>query len=310
MQNLVTKIYSISMPSCLSLQDLRAYVELCKPRVVALMILTSIVGMQLAVPGFVPWQIMVFGNLGIALMAFGAAAINHLIDRRIDSHMRRTQNRPMPTQQLSLLQASLFAAFLTLAGFLILILIINPLTAWLTLLTFIAYAFIYTAYLKHATPQNIVIGGLSGAMPPLLGWVAVTGNINPQALLLVLLIFLWTPPHFWSLAIHRYEDYAKAKIPMLPNTHGIAYTKLQILLYTVLLTAASFLPFCINMSGWIYIAIASLLNIRFFYLALKLYRDKSSYSHPHPIAMKTFRFSIIYLMILFLALLIDHWSII
>jgi protoheme IX farnesyltransferase len=305
MPNPLTKTYSISMPAFASLRHWRAYVELCKPRVVALMILTSIVGMQLAVPGFVPWQVMIFGNSGIALMACGAAALNHLIDRHIDANMRRTERRPLPAQQLTLIQAIFFAAFLTMAGFLILILLINPLTAWLTLLTFIAYAFVYTAYLKHATPQNIVIGGLSGAMPPLLGWISVTGHIHPQALLLVLLIFLWTPPHFWSLAIHRYEDYAKAKIPMLPNTHGIAYTKLQILLYTILLSAASLLPFCINMSGWIYLSIAVVLDTRFFMLALKLYRQPSS-----QIAMKTFRFSIVYLMILFLALLIDHWSIV
>lgn len=287
------------------IKTLNAYAELCKPRVVALMILTSVVGMQLAVPGLVPWRIMIFGNLGIALMAFGAAAINHLIDRRIDANMRRTQNRPIPSQQLSVLQASLFAALMTVVGFMILILMINKLTAVLTLLTFVAYAFVYTAWLKHATSQNIVIGGLSGAMPPLLGWVAVSGQINAQALLLVLLIFLWTPPHFWALAIHRYEDYAKAEIPMLPNTHGISYTKLQILLYTILLSMASLLPFCINMSGWIYLVAVILLNTRFFYWALKLYRC----IEPEPkIALQTFRFSIIYLMLLFLALLIDHWS--
>lgn len=302
MQNPATKTLSAST-FLFSIEGLRAYGELCKPRVVALMILTSVVGMQLAVPGLVPWQVMVFGNLGIALMAFGAAAINHLIDRRIDARMRRTQNRPMPTQQLSILQASVFAVSLTIIGFMILIFMINTLTALLTLLTFVGYAFVYTAWLKHTTSQNIVIGGLSGAMPPLLGWVAVTGQINPQALLLVLLIFLWTPPHFWALAIYRYEDYARAEVPMLPNTHGIAYTKLQILLYTILLSIASFLPFCIDMSSWIYLVAVILLDTRFFYWALKLYR------HTEPkIALKTFRFSIIYLMLLFLALLIDHWS--
>lgn len=302
MQNPATKTLSASA-FLLSLQDLRAYGELCKPRVVALMILTSIVGMQLAVPGLVPWKIMVFGNLGIALMAFGAAAINHLIDRRIDAYMRRTRNRPMPTQQLSVLQASVFAVMLTVMGFMILIWMINSLTALLTLLTFVGYAFVYTAWLKHTTSQNIVIGGLSGAMPPLLGWVAVTGQINPQALLLVLLIFLWTPPHFWALAIYRHEDYARAEIPMMPNTHGIAYTKLQILLYTILLSIASLLPFCIDMSGWLYLAAVMILNTRFFYWALKLYRYNDI-----KIALQTFRFSIIYLMLLFLALLIDHWS--
>jgi len=303
MQTPATKILSPSSFLLSLQQDLRAYGELCKPRVVALMLLTSIVGMQLAVPGLVPWRIMVFGNLGIALMAFGAAAINHLIDRRIDAHMRRTRNRPIPTQQLSILQAGVFALVLTIIGFLILIFMINSLTALLTLFTFIGYAFVYTAWLKHTTSQNIVIGGLSGAMPPLLGWVAVTGQMNPQALLLVLLIFLWTPPHFWALAIYRHEDYARAEVPMLPNTHGIEYTKLQILLYTILLSIASLLPFCINMSGWIYLIAVIILNTRFFYWALKLYR-----SADIKIALQTFRFSIIYLMLLFLALLIDHWS--
>jgi len=270
------------------------------------MILTSIVGMQLAVPGLVPLKIMIFGNGGIALMAFGAAAMNHFLDRHIDSRMRRTCSRPLPSQQLSAFEAVTFSLILTLTGFLLLLFKINLLTALLTLLTFIGYAFIYTAYLKHATPQNIVIGGLSGAMPPLLGWVAVTGHVDPQALLLVLLIFVWTPPHFWALAIHRYEDYASAQIPMLPNTHGIPYTALNILLYTILLAVVSLLPFCIGMSGWIYFFMAMLLNVGFLYLAVKLFLHRHDKT-PSSIALKTFRFSIWYLMLLFLALLVDHW---
>jgi protoheme IX farnesyltransferase len=279
------------------------YWELCKPRVVALMILTVIVGMQLATPGLVPWQVLLYGNVGIAMIACAAAAINHIVDRRFDTLMRRTQNRPLPMQQLSTLQALIFALVLGCSGMVILITLINKLTAILALLTFIGYALVYTVYLKHATPQNIVIGGLSGALPPLLGWTAVTGQISPQPLLLVLIIFLWTPPHFWSLAVHRRLDYAKAEIPMLPNTHGVAYTKILILLYTFLLFASSLLPFALGASSWIYLCVAVVLGGRFFYWVWRLYR-----SNDDVIAWKCFRFSIIYLMNLFLALLIDHWS--
>jgi protoheme IX farnesyltransferase len=286
-------------------KSITSYWELCKPRVVALMILTSIVGMQLSVPGFVPWKVMMFGNLGIALMAFGAAAFNHLIDRKIDLKMHRTQQRPLPLQELTSKEAFLFATILTVSGFIILISQINFLTALLTLFTFIGYAFIYTIYLKHATSQNIVIGGLSGAMPPLLGWVAVTGHIAPEALLLVFIIFLWTPPHFWALAIHRFEDYKRAEIPMLPNTHGIPYTKIQIVLYTILMCIASVLPYFLHMSGWIYLVTIILLDARFLYLALHLYYDKES-----KLAFPTFRYSILYLMGLFTVLLIDHWSVV
>ena len=284
-------------------QDWRCFLELCKPRVVSLILLTVIVGMQLATKGLVSWRILLFGNLGIGLVASSAAAINHLVDQRFDTLMRRTQNRPLPMQRLNTLQASIFAFLLGCIGMLLLITQVNALTAWLTLATFIGYALIYTIYLKHATPQNIVIGGLSGALPPLLGWVAVTGQLDPQPWLLVLMIFLWTPPHFWALAIHRREDYAKADIPMLPNTHGVHYTKLQILLYTFLLFASSMLPFAVGMSGWIYLSCAVLLGGRFFCWALRLYRTDDAV-----IALKTFRFSIVYLMGIFLALLIDHWS--
>ena len=286
------------------LQKMQAYKALCKPRVVALMILTSIVGMQLAVPGLVPWKILVFANMGIALMSFGAAAINHIIDAHYDARMRRTCHRPLPAEQLNRQQASLFALALSLTGFLILLTQINFLTAFLTLLTFIGYAFIYTAFLKHLTPQNIVIGGLSGAMPPLLGYTAVAGVLTPQAGLLTLLIFVWTPPHFWALAIHRFEDYARADIPMLPNTHGIIYTKLHILLYTLLLGVISFLPFCIGMSGKIYLIGIIILNSRFIYLAVKLYLEKNQHTKT---AFQIFKFSIIYLMWMYILLLFDHW---
>lgn len=282
---------------------MRRYYELCKPRVVALMILTVVVGMQLATEGLVPWQVLVYGNLGIALVACSAAAINHVVDQRFDALMRRTAKRPLPMQHITSTQGIVFALVLGCIGITILITKINSLTAILTLLTFIGYALIYTVYLKHATPQNIVIGGLSGALPPLLGWTAVTGQITAQPLLLVLMIFLWTPPHFWALAIHRREDYAKADIPMLPNTHGVSYTKSLIVLYTFLLLASSLLPFAIGMNGWIYLVSAVILGGRFFYWSWRLYRTDSN-----EIAWKTFRFSIIYLMGIFLALLIDHWS--
>ena len=278
------------------------YLELCKPRVVALMVLTSVVGMCLATPGLIPWQILVFGNLGIALAAGSAAAINHLADYRIDSLMSRTQNRPMPTGKVSTQQVILFAVILCVLAMSVLVYFVNVLTAVLTFTSIVAYAGIYTFYLKHATSQNIVIGGLAGAAPPLLGWVAVTGHVDPPALLLMLIIFVWTPPHFWALAIARVDEYAKAKVPMLPNTHGIPYTKLNIIFYTILLTAVTLLPFAINSSGWIYLVIALLLDARFLQWTLRLKR-----SDDPKIAMQTFRYSISYLMYLFLALLIDHY---
>ncbi|MFC3909224.1 heme o synthase [Legionella dresdenensis] len=280
----------------------RDYLELCKPRVVALMLLTVVVGMYLAVPGWVPVQTLVAALLGIGCCASSAAAINHLVDKRIDAIMARTSKRPVARGRVSVRQAILFAAILGVTGLWILTCWVNALTAALTFITLIGYAGIYTGYLKRATPQNIVIGGLAGAAPPLLGWTAVTGHFDPQALLLVLIIFTWTPPHFWALAIYRFEEYRNAEIPMLPVTHGIAFTKLHVLLYTILLLVVSVLPFVIGMSGWIYLIGALALGVRFLYWAVALYR-----TNKPVIAMRTFRFSIVYLMLLFVVLLIDHY---
>ncbi len=281
----------------------RDYLELCKPRVVLLMLVTTVVGMCLASSGFVSPSVLVFGNLGIALSASAAAVINHLVDRHIDVLMRRTQRRPIVQGKVSPLHAMIFATILMSLGLFILVWQVNVLTAELTFLTLIGYAVVYTMFLKHATSQNIVIGGAAGAAPPLLGWVAVTGHIAPQAWLLMLIIFVWTPPHFWALAIAREKDYAKAKVPMLPNTHGIPFTKLCILLYTILLTVITWLPFIIKMSGWYYFIGANVLNGVFLYYSLRLYLErKESW------AMKTFWFSIVYLFLLFVLLLLDHYS--
>ena len=280
----------------------RDYLELTKPKVVALMIITSAIGMLLATEGMVPWTILVLGNLGIALCAGSAATVNHLVDRRIDIHMARTQRRPMAQGRLNPISAMAFALILGVSGMAILLIWINPVTAWLTLGSLLGYAVIYTLFLKRATPQNIVIGGLAGAAPPLLGWTAVTGQIDAEGLLLVLIIFAWTPPHFWALAIHRKAEYAKVDIPMLPVTHGERYTKLHILLYTFILLAVSMLPFVIHMSGPIYLAAALVLGVRFIDWAWALWRD----SRPHA-AIKTFKFSLWYLLWLFVALLVDHY---
>ena len=253
-------------------------------------------------PGMVPWPIIIWGNLGIAMAAGSAAAVNHVIDRRIDGQMGRTSNRPVAKGKVKPLHALIFAAVLAVIGLGILYALVNPMTAWLTLASSIGYAFVYTGYLKRATPQNIVIGGLAGAMPPLLGWVAVTGTLDPNALLLVLIIYAWTPPHFWALAIHKRDEYAKVEIPMLPVTHGLEFTGLQILLYTVLLIISTMLPYVVGMSGFIYLVGVTLLNIRFLYWALRLYRG--AYEKA---AMKTFWYSIIYLMLLFVLLLVDHY---
>ena len=280
----------------------RDYLELCKPRVVALMVLTAIVGMYLATPGQVQWHVLCFATLGIALAAASAAAINHLVDRNIDCMMARTRGRPLPSGRVSPRHAWYLAAVLGVASMLILVCLVNLLTAVLTFLTLIGYAGIYTLYLKRATPQNIVIGGAAGAAPPLLGWVAVTGHLDPQALLLVLIIFVWTPPHFWALAIHRYKEYARANIPMLPVTHGIAFTKLSVFLYTLLLTAVTLLPVTIGMNGWLYLVGALLLDVGFLYWAgVLLWTQRAD------AALKTFRYSIVYLMMLFIILLIDHY---
>lgn len=278
------------------------YFELCKPRVVMLMILTSIVGMCLATSKAIPLMTLILGNLGIALVAGAAAALNHVADQRIDRIMGRTQNRPIVQGKISTQSSLIFASILCVIGMFILIYFINTLTAILTFLSLIGYAVVYTLYLKRATPQNIVIGGIAGAIPPLLGWTAITGAINPQALLLVLIIYIWTPPHFWALAIYRLEDYAKANIPMLPHTHGVWYTKLNIVLYTILLICVTALPYAIHMSGLIYFVGVMIANAVFFYHAVYLFfTDKKEQ------AIRTFRYSIYYLGVLFLLLLIDHY---
>ena len=280
----------------------RDYKELTKPNVVALMILTSIIGMCMAVPGMVPWQPLILGNLGIALCAGAAATVNHLIDQRVDLRMSRTRNRPVAQGRVGNVQAGVFALALGGAGMAILLIWINALTAWLTLASLVGYAFIYTLFLKRATPQNIVIGGLAGAAPPLLGWTAVTGEVHGHALLLVLIIFAWTPPHFWALAIHRREEYAAVDIPMLPVTHGVAFTKLHIRLYTVIMFLITLLPFATRLSGPLYLLGAVVLGIGFLYWAIVLMRG----SNPNA-PMETFKYSIIYLMALFVVMLLDHY---
>nr|WP_256474717.1 heme o synthase [Pseudomonas inefficax] len=280
----------------------RDYLELTKPKVVVLMLITSLAGMFLATRAGVSWSVLLFGNLGIGLCAGGAAVVNHVLDRRIDALMARTHKRPLAQGRVGPLPALLFALVLALLGMALLLVFTNPLTAWLTLASLLGYAVLYTGFLKRATPQNIVIGGLAGAAPPLLGWVAVSGHVSAEPLLLVLIIFAWTPPHFWALAIHRKEEYAKADIPMLPVTHGERYTKLHILLYTLVLLAVSLLPYTIHMSGLLYLACALVLGLRFLQWAWVLYRG----SRPHA-AIGTFKYSIGYLFALFIALLLDHY---
>jgi protoheme IX farnesyltransferase len=280
----------------------RDYYELCKPRVVYLMILTSLVGMFLAVPGMVPLDVLILGNFGIALVAASGAVVNHLIDRKIDIKMARTHNRPVAQGRVDPMQAAMFALTIGVAGMAIMLIWVNALSAWLTLASFIGYAFIYTGYLKHATPQNIVIGGLAGAMPPLLGWSAVSNTVDPNAVILVLIIFAWTPPHFWALAIHRKDDYANSGVPMLPVTHGERVTKIHILVYTLILIATSTLPYFSGLSGLTYLAVALLSGAGFLYYACKL-MFRPAASTP----MDTFRYSIVYLAILFVALMIDHY---
>lgn len=280
----------------------RDYYEMTKPNVVMLLLLTALEGMCLATPNWVNAKILICGLLGIGMLSASAAVINHVVDHKIDSVMARTFNRPVAKGKVSINHALWFAGTLGVLGFVVLALFVNMLTAWLTLASLVGYAFIYTMYLKRATPQNIVIGGLAGAAPPLLGWTAVTGEVHSHALLLVLIIFTWTPPHFWALAIHREKDYAKAKVPMLPVTHGVAFTKTSVLLYTVLLGLVCLLPYLTGMSDLIYLIGSSLLNIGFLYYALKLKFD----AQPET-AMKTFRFSIIHLMVLFVVLLLDHY---
>jgi heme o synthase len=280
----------------------RQYLELTKPRVVALIVFTAVIGMFLAVPGMVPLQPLVFGTVGIWLAAGSAAAINHLIDQRIERMMVRTAHRPLATGALTPTQVLVFAVALGSLSMAILIALVNPLTAALTFASLIGYAIVYTAWLKRATPQNIVIGGAAGAAPPVLGWAAVTGHVHPYALLLFLIIFVWTPPHFWALAIFRRDDYSRAQVPMLPVTHGVEYTRWHVLLYTVLLVVVTALPYLTGMSGLFYLGGALVLGAGFLYYATVLMNPPNEY-----FAMKVFNYSIIYLMALFAFLLIDHY---
>ena len=278
----------------------RDYVGLCKLKVVALIVFTAVVGMFLATPGMVPLNVLIFGTLGIGMAAASAAAINHLVDQHVDARMARTRNRPLPTGHMNSRSCLWFALALGSLAMLILVVFVNTLTAVLTFLSLIGYAVVYTMYLKHATPQNIVIGGAAGAAPPVLGWTAVTGQVDPHALLLFLIIFIWTPPHFWALAIHRRNEYAAVEIPMLPVTHGVEFTRLQVLLYTILLIAVSVLPYATHMSGPLYLAGALLLGAGFLRHALRLMRHEQA-------AMPTFGYSILYLMGIFAFLLVDHY---
>ena len=291
-----------SRPASLRLQQ---FFALTKPRVVSLIVFTAVIGMFLATPGMVPLQAFVFGTIGIALVAGAAAAINCLVEQKIDAIMARTRARPLPMGQVNSVETLAFAGVVGGAGLALLYVLVNPLTMWLTLATFVGYAIIYTVILKPLTPQNIVIGGASGAMPPVLGWAAVTGEISSDALLLFLIIFAWTPPHFWALALYRTREYAKAGVPMLPVTHGDRFTRLHVLLYTVILFAVSVLPFGTRMSGVIYLVSALVLGGVFLYYAALVY-----FRYSDQVARTTFRYSILYLSLLFAALLIDHYFLI
>jgi heme o synthase len=280
----------------------RQYLALTKPRVVSLIVFCAVIGMFLAVPGLPPPATVFFATLGIALVAGAAAAVNCLVEQKIDAKMLRTRGRPLPRGQITSRSTLVFAGLVGGTGMLLLYVFVNPLTMWLTLATFLGYAVVYTLVLKPATPQNIVIGGASGAMPPVLGWAAVTNQVAPEALLLFLIIFAWTPPHFWALALYRTQDYAKAGLPMLPVTHGAEYTRLQIVLYTVVLVLVTMLPFVIRMSGVLYLVAALALGGVFLAYAIRLYRNYSD-----SLARATFRYSILYLTALFSALLVDHY---
>lgn len=281
---------------------LRQFLSLTKPRVVSLIVFCAVIGMFLAAPGMVPPKLLLAATIGIWLVAGAAAAVNCLIEQKIDAVMIRTRGRPLPRGEFTSLQTLAFAGAIGGAGLWLLYTLVNPLTMWLTFGTFIGYAVIYTVVLKPMTPQNIVIGGASGAMPPVLGWAAVTGNVAPEALILFLIIFAWTPPHFWALALYRTEDFAKAGLPMLPVTHGHRFTRLYVLLYTLILFASALLPFAYGMSGWIYLAVALVLNGLFVSYAVRLY-----VSYNDALARRTFRYSIMYLAALFAALLVDHY---
>jgi protoheme IX farnesyltransferase len=281
---------------------MQQFYRLTKPRVVSLIVFTAIIGMFLSVPGAVPLNALIFGTLGIALVAGAAAAVNCLVEQKIDSVMARTRGRPLPRGEVNSPETIFFVAVIGGAGLFMLHQWVNPLTMWLTLVTFVGYAIIYTVILKPLTPQNIVIGGASGAMPPVLGWTAVTGEISADALLLFLIIFAWTPPHFWALALYRKLEYAKVGMPMLPVTHGDKFTRLHVLLYTLILCAITLMPYATKMSGLIYLVSAVILGAVFLYYAVKIYLDYSD-----QLARKTFRFSIFYLTVLFSALLVDHY---
>jgi len=289
-------------PTAIMAASWRDYLALCKPKIVALIIFTAVVGMFLSTPGMVPLQALICGTIGIGLAAASAAAINHVVDYRIDSIMARTMRRPLPKGNVSLQGAILFAFLLATLSMVILTYFVNVLTAILTAVSLIGYGFIYSMYLKRATPQNIVIGGVAGAAPPVLGWTAITGTLDPNSLLLLLIIFAWTPPHFWALAIYRVKDYASVDIPMLPVTHGVEFTRLHILLYTIILSIVTLLPFITYMSGPLYLFGAIVLDAGFLYYAIRMQRD-----HSDRLAMQTFSYSIIYLMALFAFLLIDHY---
>ncbi|BDU19756.1 heme o synthase [Dyella sp. GSA-30] len=278
------------------------YLQLTKPRVVALLVFCAVIGMFLAVPGMPPWRALVWGTLGIWLASASAAAFNHLIDQRIDKLMARTAHRPLATGHLAPTQVLTFALALGVLSMLVLVLLVNPLTALLTFGGLIGYAVIYTAYLKRATPQNIVIGGLAGAIPPVLGWTAVTGSLHPFALQLCLIIFVWTPPHFWALAIFRRDDYARAQVPMLPVTHGVTYTRWHVFFYTILLVLVTLLPTLTGHSGLVYLGGAVVLGAGFLYYAVRLLNPPDEF-----FAMKVFNYSIVYLMALFAFLLVDHY---
>ena len=281
---------------------MRAFLALTKPRVVSLIVFTAVIGMLLATPGMVPLPLLLAATAGIALVAGAAAAVNCLVEQRIDARMQRTQWRPLPRGELSALQTVIFAGAVGGFGLWVLFHFVNALTMWLTLATFVGYAIVYTVILKPLTPQNIVIGGASGAMPPVLGWAAVTGEVTSEALLLFLIIFAWTPPHFWSLALYRTEDYARAGVPMLPVTHGKDYTKLQVLLYTLILFGVSLLPYAARMSGSLYLAAAIVLGLVYILYAVRIY-----VAYSDSLARSCFRYSIVYLSVLFAALLADHY---
>jgi heme o synthase len=301
LEQAVTQMFSSYAGQPLAVR-LSQFYQLTKPRIVSLIVFTAVIGMFLATPGMVPPQALLAGTLGIALTAGAAAAFNCLVEQKIDALMARTRMRPLPRGQVTPLQTLIFAGVVGGIGLAVLYQWVNALTMWLTLATFVGYAIVYTVILKPLTPQNIVIGGASGAMPPVLGWTAVTGEIAPEALLLFLIIFAWTPPHFWALALYRKHEYARAGVPMLPVTHGDQFTRLHVLLYTVILTAVTLLPFITRMSGAIYLITAAALDALFLWYAVRIY-----IAYSDRLAQRTFRYSIVYLTALFAALLADHY---